>query len=153
MVLKQHVRLKIDSLDINWLIPWAVFFLRNQQVLRQSRNLCISWNPKFHYHGHRDLHLMSLSSASWIEFMSPYPICFISILVLYSHLGVVLQKVCIHFSLPPSCHTHFMLLDLMSWMIFDKEYKSSRSWLCNFSSSLLLPPSSAQISYLVGKVI
>jgi hypothetical protein len=95
-----------------------------------------------------DLHLLSLS-ASWIEFMSPYPIHFISILILYSHLGLVFQKVCIHFSSSPSCYNHFMLLDLMSRIIFGKECKLWRSWLCNFTSSLLLTPTSAQIFSLL----
>ena len=88
----------------NWLLGYQLIYPVSSVLLEKP----IGPQPakKFvHFMEHKsslpwlqDLNHMSLSSASWVALMSPYPIHFISILIFYSHLGLVLQKVCIHFS-------------------------------------------------------
>jgi len=93
-------------------------------------------------------HLIIVSQLDWVCVTLSYSF-HIHFKIIFPSRPSASKSVCIHFSSPPSCHNHFMLLDLMSQIIFGKEYKLWRSWLCNFSSSLLLPPPSAQISSLV----
>ena len=104
------------------------------------------WNPKFHHRIHK-CHL-SLSWATSIRSMPPYPTSWRSILILSSHLLLgllsglfpsrLLTKALytpLPFPIRATCSAHLIFLDFITRTILSEQYRSLSTSLCSFLHS------------------
>jgi hypothetical protein len=95
----------------------------------------ILWNSEAHYRIY-ELQAPALSWNRTIQFMPPHPTTWRYILILSSHLRLGLSTCLFHSDFPiktlyapllsptrATCHAHVILLDLITRIIFDEDYR------------------------------
>ena len=114
----------------------------------------ILWNPKVHYRIHKSTPPIPVLSQINLDH-APHPTSWISTLILSSYLclrlssGLFLTGFLTKTILSPIHATypvHFILLELITWIIFGEEYRSYAPHYVVFSTPLSPFPSEAQIS-------
>jgi len=139
--------------DFNNLFTYSIEQIPSWEAKRFSATQTprILQYPKLHYKNLPPVPILSqinLVHASQSHFLIIHLNFILPSMLGLSKWSLSPPKPCVHFSCPPpihaTCPAHLIILDLITWIIFGKGYKSSRSSLCTFryspvTSSLIGP--------------